>query len=354
MSARRILLRPLSWVFAGGTLVRDWLYERGVYRTTAFDLPTIGVGNLSVGGTGKTPHVRHLIDHLRDRSSVHMLSRGYGRSTHGFRMVRSTDTAEEAGDEPLMIKWLYPDVTVGVSEDRVMGVPELLRDQRPNPVLLLDDVFQHRAIRPGLNILLTEHDHPYWTDLVLPAGDLREPPQAARRADVIVVTKCPPHLTAADRDRLRARIDPQPWQRVFFSTLEHGAPYAVFRTGEPVPAPSTPVLAVTGIARPEPLLTRLRDHFRTVHHRSFGDHHRFTSTDLESIDVTLRDLGPDAVIVTTEKDVARLATHRAWIKRAHWRVFALPVRVRFFAADPSFDQLIDYYVGRTRQEQRGR
>ncbi len=213
----RILLLPFALLYGIGVGFRNLLYKVGLLKSVHFNLPVISVGNLSVGGAGKSPHIEYLIRWLDQYIGVAMLSRGYGRKTIGFQLVNTFNNSEQAGDEPLQIKRNFPNVPIAVGESRAFGVPELVKYHPETQCVLLDDAFQHLSVTPGMNILLTEFNRPFTRDWLLPAGRLREWRYEYRRADIIIVTKCPEDLSAQQRQRMLLEIDPFPRQRVYFS-----------------------------------------------------------------------------------------------------------------------------------------
>lgn len=327
-----LLLLPLSWLYAGVAAVRNWLYDTGTWPSTGAAVPLLNVGNLRVGGTGKTPHVAWLVQHLLAQGQrPAILSRGYGRGTKGFRRAAAADTAATIGDEP----WQHfhgfgGQVPVVVDEDRRHGLAELARLAPEVSAVVLDDAYQHRRVRPDLNILLTELARPFWHDHVLPAGRLRESRRGARRADVVVVTKCPAELSEAARQQAtaQARRYARPGVPVLFSSYEYGPLQPVFAAAGPPPAPQ-PVVLLTGIAQPAPLLAELqrRGYAVAAHHR-FADHHAFTAAELERIGAG----GPaGAAIITTEKDAARLREPALHTIAAGLPLFYVPIRVAFLA-----------------------
>lgn len=336
------LLLPFSWLYAGVMAVRNWLYDAGWKRGEAFAVPLINVGNLRVGGTGKTPHVAWLVaELLRQGHRPAILSRGYGRSTHGPRLAGPADSAATVGDEP----WQYfqqfssDGVPVAVAEKRRIGVL-LLMQAHPKPtVIVLDDAYQHRAVRPTLNILLTEWARPFYQDHVLPAGRLRESRHGASRADIIIVTKCPPDLSVAAQSVVlqRVRRYSQPTVPVLFSAYEYGMPEALVATlnflapGVAVASPGFqhfgPALLLTGIAQPGPL----REHLETQgyaiqHHALFPDHYAFRPADLAMLRAYWQ---PGWPIFTTEKDATRLQAAELRLGLAELPLYTIPVRVAF-------------------------
>ena len=303
------MLLPFSWLYAGVMAVRNGLYDRGWKKAAALAVPLVGVGNLRVGGTGKTPHVAWLVDELlRQGHRPAVLSRGYGRQTRGPRLATAHDSAATVGDEP----WQYFEefgprgVPVAVAEARRLGVALLLRAHPEITVVVLDDAYQHRAVRPALNLLLTEWARPFYADRVLPAGRLRESRAGARRADAVIVTKCPPGAPAAARAAVARRVAryARPGTPVLFSTYEYGPPQALAEAAGP-PAPGGSALLLTGIAQPGPLRQHLEGlGYGIAFHADFPDHHAFRPADFAALRAHWR---PGWPIFTTTKDAARLA-----------------------------------------------
>jgi len=327
----RVLLLPVALLYGLVVGLRNLLYRIGVLRSVHFDLPVISVGNLSVGGAGKSPHIEYLIGWLDQFIQVAVLSRGYGRKTFGFRPVTTIDTAEEVGDEPLQFKRKFPQIPINVGESRALGVPEVVKYSPDTQCVLLDDAFQHLAVTPGLNILLTEYSRPFTSDWLLPAGRLREWRHGYRRADVIVVTKCPPGLTDTQRQELQLQIDPYPRQRIYFSEYQYGDPYDLLRPELRRPLDlETDVLLVSAIANTDYLLGHLAQEVRSVQTMEFTDHHYFEETDLADLLKRFERMpSPNKIILTTEKDAMRLELHQAYFWKQHLPIFVLPVEVAF-------------------------
>ncbi len=325
----RILLLPLAFLYGLGVALRDVLYRFGVLRSVKFNLPVISIGNISVGGTGKSPHIEYLTRWLDQYIEVAVLSRGYGRKTEGYRPVTIIDTAEMVGDEPLQFKRKFPEVPVSVSESRALGVPELVRRYPQTQCVLLDDAFQHLAVTPGLNILLTEYNRPFTRDWLLPAGRLREWRAGYRRADIIVVTKCPDQLDADQRQAMLTEIDPFPRQRLYFSRYTYGQPYRLSEPAQQRPLDlKTDVLMVSAIANTEYLVQYLSKEIRSLETIEFADHHYFSETDVLDLQRRFETLGStNKIILTTEKDAMRLELHMAAL--ADLPIFVLPVQVAF-------------------------
>ncbi len=351
-SLRSIVLSPITLVYYGVVRGRNWLFDNGFYKSIQFDLPVINIGNLSYGGTGKTPLVEYLIRLISPHFHVATLSRGYMRKTRGYFAATSETTPEQVGDEPQLIKWKYPQVGVSVGEDRVMAVPQLLADWPATEVLLLDDAFQHRSIDPGLNILLTDYNNLYTRDELIPAGTLREPISGANRAQFIVVTKCPPNLTAQQREAIKKELKPLPNQKLFFSYLQYAPAYYLMNPEQKLSqGPDMEIVLLTGIANPAPLKDYLQPRFKKLYELAYDDHHAYTGTDAEAIVNTYNNLeAPQKAIITTEKDAVRLHTYREWFIERKIPIFVQPTQVEFFAEDKAlFDTEILNYLSRLRE-----
>ena len=325
-----MLLLPFALLFGLVSRLRNALYDWKVIRPANFSVPTVGVGNLVVGGTGKTPHIEYLVRTLDPYVNVATLSRGYGRSTVGFLPVDMKHTSRQVGDEPLLLRYKYPTLPVYVGENRSIAIPALMQHSPETQVILMDDIFQHRAVKPYLNILLTEYSLPYFNDFLLPVGALREPADGAARADCIIVTKCPPVLEPADEQYFRDRINPLPHQEVFFSTFAYGDPYRLFNPAERVRlTPDLEVVLLSGIAGTDYLLEYLQGKVARIHSLEYGDHHYFTNLEIGNLQTSLRELKADKkIILTTEKDAVRLALHREFIMNQNLPIYNLPVEVR--------------------------
>lgn len=327
-----LLLLPFSWLYAGVMAVRNWLYDKKLKLSFAFEIPVISVGNLRVGGTGKTPHVAWLVAELQSRGAKPaILSRGYGRITKGFRSADAAATAATIGDEPLQH---YQDfggqIPVAVAEDRRAGITQLLATHSKLTTVVLDDAYQHRRVRPALSILLTEQQRPFYTDCVLPAGRLRESRAGAHRADIVIVTKCSETLSPAQRQDIAQQVRryAKPNVPVLFSTYAYGEPVALESLKKP---PSTDIVLLTGIAQPEPLRAYLgAAGYRIRHHASFGDHHAFTAADVAAVAAQLQ---PGQCVFTTQKDAVRLLEPSLRMAVAQLPVFYIPITVQFLADD---------------------
>jgi len=353
----RILLIPFSWLYGFAVTVRNELYDSGILPSTEFNLPVISVGNITVGGTGKTPHVEYLAGLLSTEFRVATLSRGYRRKTKDFRIVSADSAARDVGDEPLQIKCRFPEITVAVDRSRVHGIRELLKMDPSPDVILLDDAFQHRSVRPGFSILLIGHNRPLHRDLLLPAGMLREPARNRRRAGMILVTRSPGDMKPIERREYVNRLGKDPGKHLYFTTMRYGDLIPVY-TG--VPARDSQwyrdhaagVLVVTGIANPGEILDFARGIQTSIRELTFPDHHHYREKDLQEITAVYDDLrkdGKPVLILTTEKDAMRLR-NRSVRNDIRSDMHAVRIHVEFLNEDgKNFDRQILSYVSSNRR-----
>lgn len=346
----RYLLFPFSLVYGGAVWVRNFLYDKGIFKSTSFNFPLICVGNLAVGGTGKTPMTEYLIRLLQQRWQVATLSRGYKRKTKGFAIANATTTALEIGDEPMQFHEKFPEVTVAVGEERLVAIPQLLHDRPNTGVIILDDAFQHRQVKAGLNIMLTEYRNLYTRDLMMPAGDLRDVRRSDQRADIIVVTKCPSNLTETDRQEITEEIKPAPHQTVYFTEIVYAQPYHLFSHQPMSFSAETEILLVCGIANPRPLKDFLAKQVHTYEMLRYADHHIFSISDLEDIKKQFDAIAsPQKMILTTEKDAVRL--HKFAQELAALPVGVIPIEHAFlFGQADAFAAQVTGFVGRFSQK----
>ncbi|MGV3641874.1 MAG: tetraacyldisaccharide 4'-kinase [Adhaeribacter sp.] len=334
-------LLPFAALYAGIMRTRNWMYDTGMLDSHRFPVPVICVGNLTVGGTGKTPHVEYLVRLLQPRQ-VAILSRGYKRKTRGFVLADAQASAATIGDEPFQYYREFPGVRVAVCEDRVIGINQLLQLFPATEVVLLDDALQHRPVQARANILLTDYNRLFYQDAVLPAGRLREAPQGAARADVVVVSKCPPNLAAGEREQISREIGryTRPGVPVFFSYYRYGGAVA-FGSAKEL---SRDLVLVTGIAQPGPLVQHLQQEgFRILRHFNFADHHAYTQQDIAEISNFAREAGPVSLL-TTQKDWTRLADPAFGQQVLGLPFFYVPIAVAFVDGQQEFDQLIFRFV----------
>lgn len=353
------LLFPLSLLYGLVVAVRNWLYDREILPSKEHDIPVICVGNLAVGGTGKTSHTEYLIGALKPHFRVAVLSRGYRRKSRGFRIVSANDSVAVAGDEPLQIALKFNDITVAVDSDRNNGISEIMRQRPDTEVIIMDDGFQHRSVTPGRSIILTEYSNLYINDTLLPAGRLREHSSGSRRADFILITKSPASVNPMEMRIIAKNIDKYPYQNIYFTALKYGAPLPVF-PGSAKTVKSEEEMKekqcylITGIANPAPLieyLGGLTD--RTVHFR-YADHHDFTDGEVSEIMKKIAtDSAQDYAIITTEKDAVRLRMLTGQPVEFIDRLCYIPVEAAFLNGDEEeFKNHIISYVRKNKGNNR--
>lgn len=344
LKSLRIVLFPFSLLYGIVIIVRNYLYDKNIIKSAAFNLPVVVVGNLSVGGTGKSPMVEYLVKMLKQKYEVATLSRGYKRKTRGYALAHEQTTALDIGDEPMQFHNKFPDVAVAVGEERVVAIPQLLHDRPNTQVIILDDAFQHRTIRAGLNILLTDCSNLFTRDFFLPTGDLRDERSSYKRAQIIVVTKCPSNFSEAEKNRVKKEISLQQHQQIFFTSIEYGKPYHIITKLETSITQHDEVLLVCGIANPAPLKSYLATQAKTYYQQTFSDHHIFTIDDLEEIRQQLNNIRADKkMIITTEKDAVRLDKFSNEL--LNLPVYVLPVQHCFlFNEGAQFDAAVMSFI----------
>ena len=303
----RILLFPFAILYWLVILLRNWFYDKQWIKSAEFGLPLICIGNLSVGGTGKSPMVEYLIRLLHNDYRIATLSRGYKRKTKGYALANESTTAIDIGDEPMQFHRKFKDVAVAVGEERLEAIPQLLHDKPETQVIILDDAFQHRAIKAGLNILLTDYGNLFTRDFFLPTGDLRDAKASYTRAEIIIVTKCRPDLSIEEKEEIIKEIEPVKGQKIFFSTIAYGVPYHISHRSFYQVDENTEVLLVTGIANPRPLKNFLEERIQTYYMMHYNDHHIFSIDDWRDIKKRFESIeAKKKIILTTEKDAMRL------------------------------------------------
>jgi tetraacyldisaccharide 4'-kinase len=339
----RYLLLPFSLIYGAVILLRNWMYNKNILKSSSFNFPIICVGNLAVGGTGKTPMVEYLIRLLQKDYNTATLSRGYKRKTEGFAIAGTNTTALDIGDEPMQFHQKYPEVTVAVGEERLVAIPQLLHDKPETQVIILDDAFQHRAVRAGLNILLTEYKNLYTRDLMMPAGDLRDVRVSSKRADIIIVTKCP-KLTKEEKENLRREINASPTQQPLFTEIVYTKPYHLFTKELSNISANTDILLVCGIANPKPLKEFLTEHVHTYDMLRYPDHHIFHTNNLDDIKRQFeRIASTDKIVLTTEKDAVRLQKFEEELK--DFPIYVIPIEHNFlFGEGEVFDKLVVDFI----------
>lgn len=350
MNYLRLLLLPFSYLYGLVVWLRNRLYDRGLLSQTSFDLPVLVVGNLEVGGTGKSPMIEYLIRLLRNKYKLAILSRGYGRKIPGYRVVSDSSSADQSGDEPLQFKQKFLDLTVAVSERRVTGVREL---KDTHDAILLDDAFQHRALKPGFSMLLFDYNRIHQPRFFLPAGDYRDDFAERRRADILVVTKCPPNLSEESKAQIVTRLFVKGKSTpVLFASTKYGSlqpvyPRQLMLAGDTAENAisfdkNIHVLVITGIARPKPFIEYIESQTRQVEHIAFKDHHRFTARDLKQIENAFdRIPGQNKLMITTEKDMMRLTQGEFKEQTQAWPLYYIPIELIFIGQDgEAFDQRV--------------
>ena len=347
MKKFRLLLLPFSFVYGLGVMARNLAFDLGIMKSREFELPVISVGNLSVGGSGKSPMTEYLIRLLKPKYKVATLSRGYGRKSKGFRFVELTSSSSDSGDEPLQFKRKFNDITIAVCEDRVEGIKRLEKDHQ---LIILDDAFQHRSVRPGLSLLLFDYNEIFKFKILLPAGNLREPVWEMDRADFIIVTKTPPVLDLSDRKHILENLNLRSQQHIFFSYLKYGNLIPLNSEMEVRALLSIKVTAqvilLTGIANPAPLLYELGGYTQHITHHSYPDHHNFSQKNISKLVSSFNRLsGEDKLIITTEKDAQRLGSKEIKELLDSLPVYYLPVEAEIHEPEKAqFNELIEKYA----------
>ena len=342
-------LLPLSWIYGSIVRLRNWLFDIGLKKSRAFSLPVISVGNITVGGSGKTPHVEYLIRLLQDKMKVAVLSRGYKRKTRGFVLANADTTMPEIGDEPFQMHQKFPDIYVAVDAKRVRGIETLQSEEETKDVdvVLLDDAFQHRYVKPGINILLVDYHRLIIYDKMLPAGRLREPLSGKSRADIVIITKCPKDLKPMEFRVLTKAMDLYPFQKLYFTCIDYDTPKGVFNDKQISldELKNYHVLLLTGIASPKQMEHDLKPMVKELHSLSFGDHHRFKGKDIDRINETFESLPEPRIIITTEKDAVRLREADGFYESVKEGMYELPIKVSFMLEQEElFNEKIISYV----------
>jgi len=329
-------LLPLSWFYGLGVGLRNMLFEMGALKSKKYDVPIISVGNITVGGTGKTPHVEYLIELLKDHMNVAVLSRGYKRKSRGFVLADKDTPMTQIGDEPFQMKQKYPDIIVAVDGNRRRGIEKLIEGEagKKADIILLDDAFQHRYVKPGINILLVDYHRLVIYDELLPAGRLREPVKSKDRADIVIITKCPKDLNPMEYRVITKAMKLYPYQQLYFSTHEYDTPRLIFpemADGEEIKSldelRDKSVLLLTGIASPQQMEHDLAPYTSQLTPLTFGDHYAFKKRDVERINELFASLSGQKLIITTEKDATRLLTTEGLSDEVKKHLYVLPIHI---------------------------
>lgn len=343
MSVLKLLLWPFAVLYDVVMNIRNKLYDLKLKPSVAFDIPVIGVGNLAVGGTGKTPMVEYLIRLLGSQVKLAALSRGYGRKTKGFLLADSSATAKTIGDEPFQLFTKYgKEVVVAVGEERALAIPQILDQHSEVQVVVLDDAFQHRKVNAGFSILLSEYSKPFYEDHVLPLGRLREGQEGANRADVIVITKCPHTLSENEMMKVMHEVHMFTQKPVFFSTIRYGEPVPM---SDKYPVFSNEVILLSGIARPQPLKAYVEKSFKLVQHLEYRDHYNYTKRDIEELSLLISS-NSNLSILTTEKDRVKLMSDELKSLTQQLPIFSLPIEMKFIKNGKDFDMLVQDFISR--------
>lgn len=355
----KVLLLPFSLLYGLIVAMRNMLFDLNVLTSTEFKIPVISVGNITVGGTGKTPHIEYLITLLKDDYKLATLSRGYKRKSKGFILSDEKSTANQIGDEPMQIKRKFPDILVSVDSKRVNGVKNLLKSEHGNDLsaILLDDAYQHRYIKPGLSILLIDYNRPITRDFIMPYGRLRESAEERSRANIIIVSKAPAKMTPIERRIIVKELKILPYQKLYFTCLDYGNLQPVFSKqalnigDEDWGKESFSILLVTGIANPQPLREYLDSFSDRIEELHFPDHHAFNQKDIQAIEKKFKELkGENKIIITTEKDATRIFDMEIKQKSIQKHLFYVPLCIKFLNEDKSkFDNQILNYVKKNKR-----
>ena len=334
MNVLRKILFPFAILYGFITSIRNFLFDKGILKSTSFDVPVIAVGNLSVGGTGKTPQIEYLIRLLSDRYKVATLSRGYKRKSEGFVLADATSNAEILGDEPFQFYQKFPNVQVAVDANRKNGITQLLSQKNKPEIILLDDAYQHRKVKAGFYILLTSYGDLYADDFMLPTGNLRESRSGANRASIIVVTKCPKDLSDQKQEEIRLKLNVKSSQQIYFTFIDYDD--AIYNTEEKIAVheiKSEDKILLAGIAKPKPFFDYLKN--KNDECLTYPDHHHFSDSDLDEIQKKAN----GKKVITTEKDYVRLKDSKLVSQ-----LFYLPIKSTFISNHQNFDTFVLAYI----------
>lgn len=347
------MLAPISFLYGFIIFIRNKCFDFKLLKSTSFKLPIISIGNLSVGGSGKTPHIEYLIRLLNQNTTT--LSRGYKRKTKGYVLASETSTSFDIGDEPLQLYQKFKNIAVVVCEDRVKGVKKILQSKPNTKTILLDDAFQHRAIKPGFSILVTDFNNLFTNDYLMPSGRLREWRCGYKRADAIIVSKTPQNTSKNILTKISNKIRPTKNQNLYFSTIKYSKPTPYHQLGQAkvnTDLTQTDVLLFTGIANPIPLFSHIKKTYQSVDHLKFSDHHNFNKTDIEKIKNCYNKINSNnKIIITTEKDIMRLSLPEILESIQDLPIYYIPIEIDFISSEEkiNFDkQILDYVNSNTR------
>ena len=353
MTLGRILALPIYPLYAGVVSIRKWAFNKEILKSNEFDLPIITIGNLSTGGTGKSPHTEYLVRLLKDEFNIATLSRGYKRRTKDYWEATSESSYYEVGDEPLQFKLKFKDdIHVAVDKVRLRGITSLLINHNEIDCIILDDAYQHRAVKGGKSILLTTFNQPFFNDKLLPIGNLREDKSGYDRADYIIVTKCPEHIDDQEKANFIKQIDPLPHQKVFFSKIKYTGTKSINDFSTTIEYKDKDVLLVTGIANANSLKNEIKKQAKSVAHLEFSDHHNFYRHDIDKIRDNFNKLaGSNKVILTTEKDAVRMATGKYAHLLKELPIYFIEIEIELLDKE-IFEQEITTYVRQNKDNHR--
>lgn len=350
-------LLPFSWLYGVGASARNMCFDMGILKSQSYDIPIINVGNITMCGTGKTPHVEFLTALLHNKYKVAVLSRGYKRKSQGYILANSDTPMQQIGDEPWQIKQKFPDIYVAVDGNRRRGISRLMNDKETSDVqvILLDDAYQHRYVKPTGNILLVDYHRMVTDDKLIPAGKLREGLSAISRATMVIVTKCPTNITPMGYRVLQSALNLRPFQKLFFSTLKYKIARQLFGEQElpldRLRGNNTHVMLLTGIGNPLQMEQDLRIYAQHVTPLTFPDHHYFTPTDVEKINQTFLTVPKPRMIVTTEKDATRLRTTEGLSDEVRKSMYVLPIEIEIMRGER--DALVEEIMSYIRKDNKG-
>ena len=339
----RLFLFPIALLYGGIIMLRNYLYEKKIIGSVQFNIPIIGVGNLSIGGTGKSPMVDYLVGLLKPHYAIATLSRGYRRRTSGYVLANEFSTSIEIGDEPMQFHLSHPEIAVAVGEKRIEAVPQLLYDRPDTKLIILDDAFQHREIKAGLDILLTDYSNLYTRDYFIPTGDLRDQKSSAQLANIIIVTKCPASLTHEEALSIKSELGLLPHQHLFFTAIEYDTPYHIVTKEKRPLTKNDEILLICGIANPEPLTDYIHEVSKTYDALFYRDHHIFNIDDLNDMKMRFNLIqSSEKMYLTTDKDAVRLIKFKDRVM--DMPLYVLPISMKFlFNQQAQFDQMILNY-----------
>jgi len=337
----RYLLFPFSLIYASITSIRNLGFDYGIFKSQNHNIPIICIGNLSVGGSGKTPHAQYVVNLLKNNYKVAILSRGYGRNSSSLQYVEVNSTPSQVGDEPLLIKQNHPDCLVVVEKNRNKGVKQILKDFPETEIILLDDGFQHRWIKAGFNILITSYFSPYYQDYVIPVGNLRESKKGAERAQIIIISKTPEQSKPTEKKGMLAKLNLFDNQTAYFSHIEYSKWKCINTNNELQDDKTYSITLVTGIANAQPLVSHLQKVGHSVHHLEYADHHKYTTKDIDNILAKYNaDKSTKKLILTTEKDAAKLREFKKQFGTEN--VYFSPIEVVLGQSEKFEKQILDY------------